>query len=234
MFKHATKVEGLDDVVDIVGTGGDGANTVNISTGASILAAACGARVAKVCVCYLQCVNWNDVIETMVIYLQQGSRSSSSACGSADVLEALGVVIDLGPQVSSKYQLQTWVLMTTLGSICSQPQLCRQCTRGLVLESQWLHCDHLSTTTIILGCCSGSNLCLLIFDANLCYAFHWGDTIRYNNPDWRTILKYLGKCIRVLSCFLISKIVKKPQVWPPLQFKTLQITFNNAILSVNF
>lgn len=43
----------------------------------------------------------------MVIYLQQGSRSSSSACGSADVLEALGVVIDLGPQVSSKYQLQT-------------------------------------------------------------------------------------------------------------------------------
>ncbi|XP_020231197.1 anthranilate phosphoribosyltransferase, chloroplastic isoform X2 [Cajanus cajan] len=75
MLKHATKVEGLVDVVDIVGTGGDGANTVNISTGASILAAACGAKVAK-----------------------QGNRSSSSACGSADVLEALGVVIDLGPQ----------------------------------------------------------------------------------------------------------------------------------------
>ncbi|KAJ6765283.1 ANTHRANILATE PHOSPHORIBOSYLTRANSFERASE CHLOROPLASTIC-LIKE ISOFORM X1 [Salix koriyanagi] len=47
MFKHARKVEGLADAVDIVGTGGDGANTVNISTGASILAAACGARVAK-------------------------------------------------------------------------------------------------------------------------------------------------------------------------------------------
>ncbi|KAL2340913.1 hypothetical protein Fmac_008853 [Flemingia macrophylla] len=75
MLKHATKVEGLVDVVDIVGTGGDGANTVNISTGASILAAACGAKVAK-----------------------QGNRSSSSACGSADVLEALGVVIDLGSQ----------------------------------------------------------------------------------------------------------------------------------------
>nr|AFK40049.1 unknown [Lotus japonicus] len=75
MMKHANKVEGLVDVVDIVGTGGDGANTVNISTGASILAAACGVKVAK-----------------------QGSRSSSSACGSADVLEALGVVIDLGPQ----------------------------------------------------------------------------------------------------------------------------------------
>ncbi|KAL4325036.1 hypothetical protein GQ457_17G027090 [Hibiscus cannabinus] len=75
MLKHALKVEGLTDAVDIVGTGGDGANTVNISTGASILASACGAKVAK-----------------------QGNRSSSSACGSADVLEALGIVIDLNPE----------------------------------------------------------------------------------------------------------------------------------------
>lgn len=48
MIKHCRQVEGLGDAVDIVGTGGDGANTVNISTGASILAAACGAKVAKV------------------------------------------------------------------------------------------------------------------------------------------------------------------------------------------
>ncbi|KAL8154223.1 hypothetical protein V2J09_011983 [Rumex salicifolius] len=75
MMKHCKSVEGLKDVVDIVGTGGDGANTVNISTGASILAASSGAKVAK-----------------------QGNRSSSSACGSADVLEALGVVIDLDPE----------------------------------------------------------------------------------------------------------------------------------------
>ncbi|XAR51884.1 Anthranilate phosphoribosyltransferase [Bertholletia excelsa] len=75
MIKCCRKVEGIEDAVDIVGTGGDGANTVNISTGASILAAACGARVAK-----------------------QGNRSSSSACGSADVLEALGVVVDLEPE----------------------------------------------------------------------------------------------------------------------------------------
>ncbi|BBN10613.1 anthranilate phosphoribosyltransferase [Marchantia polymorpha subsp. ruderalis] len=65
----------VDGALDIVGTGGDGANTVNISTGACILAAACGAKVAK-----------------------HGSRSSSSACGSADVLEALGVEINLGPE----------------------------------------------------------------------------------------------------------------------------------------
>ncbi|CAN6446254.1 unnamed protein product [Victoria cruziana] len=72
MIKRCKQIKGITDAVDIVGTGGDGANTVNISTGASILAAACGAKVAK-----------------------QGNRSSSSACGSADVLEELGVVIDL-------------------------------------------------------------------------------------------------------------------------------------------
>lgn len=75
MMKLCKRVEGLEDAVDIVGTGGDGANTVNISTGASILAAACGAKVAK-----------------------QGNRSSSSACGSADVLEELGVAIELEPE----------------------------------------------------------------------------------------------------------------------------------------
>ncbi|KAL1812298.1 hypothetical protein DCAR_0624506 [Daucus carota subsp. sativus] len=75
MMKCCQKVEGIYGAVDIVGTGGDGANTVNISTGAAILAAACGAKVAK-----------------------QGNRSSSSACGSADVLETLGVAIDLDPK----------------------------------------------------------------------------------------------------------------------------------------
>lgn len=76
MIKCCKKVEGLGNAVDIVGTGGDGANTVNISTGAAILAAACGAKVAK-----------------------QGNRSSSSACGSADVLEALDVAIDIEPEL---------------------------------------------------------------------------------------------------------------------------------------
>jgi anthranilate phosphoribosyltransferase len=72
MVELANPVPDVGNALDIVGSGGDRAHTVNVSTMAAIVAAATGARVAK-----------------------HGNRAASSSCGSADLLEELGVAIDL-------------------------------------------------------------------------------------------------------------------------------------------
>jgi len=75
MHRHAVPLSVEGDVVDVVGTGGDRLASINVSTLAACIAAGAGARVCK-----------------------HGNRAASSSVGTADVLEALGVAVDLGPK----------------------------------------------------------------------------------------------------------------------------------------
>lgn len=80
MRSHATKLDHSckDDILEIVGTGGDHSNSFNISTTCAIVLAGAGVKIGK-----------------------HGNRAASSKCGSADVLEALGIKIDIEPSKSA-------------------------------------------------------------------------------------------------------------------------------------
>ena len=92
MRSRARQVSVSGPLIDIVGTGGDGQNTFNISTTASFVIAGAGLKVAK-----------------------HGNRAMSSRCGSADVLEALGVKIELTPE-----QVQACVENVGIGFMFAQ------------------------------------------------------------------------------------------------------------------
>ncbi|WP_129839382.1 anthranilate phosphoribosyltransferase [Streptomyces sp. RFCAC02] len=86
MYGHANLIEVPGPAVDIVGTGGDRARTVNISTMASIVVAGTGARVVK-----------------------HGNRAASSASGASDVLEQLGIALDLTPARVAEVALEAGI-----------------------------------------------------------------------------------------------------------------------------
>jgi len=113
MLAHAAPISVGGRTVDLVGTGGDGARTVNISTMGTIAAAAAGARMVK-----------------------HGNRAASSACGTADVLEALGVVIDLPPAATEQLIDEIGLSAHAAG----QQKFQEQVGKGMFLVH---HADHL-------------------------------------------------------------------------------------------
>ncbi|WP_204071007.1 anthranilate phosphoribosyltransferase [Planotetraspora phitsanulokensis] len=86
MLDRATPLTVEGPVVDVVGTGGDRAHTVNVSTMAAVVAAAAGARVVK-----------------------HGNRAASSLCGAADVLEHLGVTLNLPPEITARVAVEAGI-----------------------------------------------------------------------------------------------------------------------------
>ncbi|TDD79577.1 anthranilate phosphoribosyltransferase [Actinomadura rubrisoli] len=86
MMDNATPITVPGRIADLVGTGGDRAHTVNISTMAAVVAAASGVRVVK-----------------------HGNRAASSSCGAADLLEHLGVAIDLPPDATARVAEETGI-----------------------------------------------------------------------------------------------------------------------------
>jgi anthranilate phosphoribosyltransferase len=105
LYQHCAPISISERAVDTVGTGGDGAHTINISTTSAIIAAAAGAKVVK-----------------------HGNRAASSKSGAADLLENLGINISLdGKGVEETFKTsRNWILLRSCISPCDA--ICRSCS----------------------------------------------------------------------------------------------------------
>jgi len=109
MRKHCVKLLHDMDVLEIVGTGGDGANSFNISTTSSLVISAAGVPVAK-----------------------HGNRAASSKCGAADVLEALGVNITVPPERSTELLEKNQFVLLVCAELSHCDEVCGAGSPGAV------------------------------------------------------------------------------------------------------
>ncbi len=187
-------------VLDIVGTGGDASNTINISTGSAILAASCGIKVAK-----------------------HGNRSISSLTGSADVLEALGVNIQLTPDQVSKSIAQIGI------GFCYSPNF-HPMTQALRLFRKTLN---VPTTFNILGPllnpANAAHIVLGVLDEALLPIM--ADVLLQTGSDRSVVVHSMGldeiSCVGPTKIIEVSKQEKHEYMIDPLQFGLQRCTITD-------
>jgi hypothetical protein len=183
MRDKMTKIESIDDAIDMCGTGGDASGTFNISTAASFVVAGAGVPVAK-----------------------HGNRSMTSKSGSADVLTELGVDITLPPEKVSECIAEIgigFMFAPSLHPAMKIPMSCRVTPAGLQSGPKMLKTVRVPNATLapmayfIAGCKDGANIKPIPISAIHSDTFSGGSVISTPNsvstsaePDFEVIERF--------------------------------------------